>query len=234
MVKNSSFAHQRTYALKNIISGVIIGGLVGILIGFLHITGIFIIPGLRALFLAIPLNEIILGALLGIIVGALIGASSTLFFTENINATYVPEARATKQSIHDDSKNATLQMKEEQLNIAKKWVQTGDVKIHRENFTEEKSFTVPVTREELVIEKTELASDGPEHKDAPTEVIRIPLSEEQVEFTKHRVTLEDVSIYKQHIEDIQHIEETLKREEAKVKVSGSPLVEDKSNSPKPK
>jgi uncharacterized protein (TIGR02271 family) len=57
----------------------------------------------------------------------------------------------------------------------------------------------------------------------PTDTIRILLNEEQVEFTtKHRVALEGVSIYKQQIEDIKHIEETLKREEPKVIISGSP------------
>ncbi|MBB6216569.1 uncharacterized protein (TIGR02271 family) [Anaerosolibacter carboniphilus] len=234
MLKNSSVAHQRTYTLKDIISGVILGGLVGILVGFLHSTSILIIPGLNTVFSAIPVNEIISGALLGIILGGLMGGAWILYSTENINAEYVPETRTTKQSINDDSKNVTLQIKEEQLDIAKKWVKTGDVKIYKENFTEEKSFTVPVMHEELIIEKKTLASDRPEHKDAPTEVIRIPLSEEQVEFTKYRVTLEDVSIYKQHIEDIKHIEATLKRDEAKVKVSGSPRVRDKSNSSKTK
>jgi uncharacterized protein (TIGR02271 family) len=124
-----------------------------------------------------------------------------------------------------DSKNVTLQFKEEQLDLAKKWIQTGEVKIYREYFTEERSFTVPVKREELVIEK-KIASATPEHKDVPTEVIRILLSEEQVEFTKHRVALEDVLIYKQQIEDIKHIEETLRREEPKVIISGSPRVRD--------
>jgi len=87
-------------------------------------------------------------------------------------------------------------------------------------------LTVPVTREELVIEKKNLSSSTPEHKNVPTEVIHILLSEEQVEFTKHRVALEDVSIYKQQIEDIKHVEETLKREEPKVKISGAPKVSD--------
>lgn len=118
------------------------------------------------------------------------------------------------ESIYD-SKEVTLQIKEEQLNLAKKWMQTGEVKIYRDSFTEEKSFTVPVEREELVIEKKTLASTTQEHIDGPTEVIRIRLSEEQVKFTKHRVALEDVSIYKQEIEDIKHIEETLKKEELK-------------------
>lgn len=143
---------------------------------------------------------------------------------------YVPETSIQQQNMCDDSKDVTLQIKEEQLDIAKKWIQTEEVNIYRETFIEEKSFTVPVKREELVIEKKDLASATWEQKDAPTEVIRIPLSEEKVEFTKHRVALEDVSIYKQQIEDIKHIEETLKREEPKVRISGSPKVRDESNS----
>lgn len=126
----------------------------------------------------------------------------------------------------EDNKDVTLQIKEEQLDIAKKWIKTRDVKVYRETFSEEKNFTVPVIREELVIEKTSLPYDNLEKKDSETEIIRIPISEEQVEFTKHKVTLEDVSIYKEQIEDIHHIEETLKKEKAKVKISGSPRVRD--------
>ncbi|MFL0250944.1 YsnF/AvaK domain-containing protein [Clostridium neuense] len=112
---------------------------------------------------------------------------------------------------------ATFQIKEEQLDIAKKWIQTGDVKIHREILSEKKNFTVPVEREELVIEKKSTEAE-------PVQIIRIPISEEKVEFSKHKVILEDVSIYKQQIDDIKHIEETLKKEKPKVKISGSPSV----------
>ncbi|MBX4259505.1 YsnF/AvaK domain-containing protein [Clostridium estertheticum] len=114
---------------------------------------------------------------------------------------------------------ATFQIKKEQLDIAKEWLQTGEVNIYRETFTEEKTFTVPVKREELVIKKKVLVSDNSEIKNMPTEIIRIPLSEEHVEFTKQKVNLEEVSIYKQQIQDIKHIEETLKREALKVKIS---------------
>jgi len=112
-----------------------------------------------------------------------------------------------------DNNYVTLQIKEEQLILAKKWLQTGDVKIYRETLIEEKCFTVPVERQELVIEKTIHVPTTSAQNDSPAEVIRISLSEEQVKFTKHWVPLEDVSIYKQQIEDILHIEETLKREE---------------------
>ncbi|WP_123053187.1 YsnF/AvaK domain-containing protein [Clostridium sp. JN-1] len=122
--------------------------------------------------------------------------------------------------------NATLQIKKEQLDIAKKWIQTGNVKTHKETFTEEKNFTIPIVHEELIIEKKTFASADAQHKNSSTEFIRIPLSEEQVEFVKHKVILEDVSIYKQQVKDIQHIKETLKKEEAKVKVSRSPSVVD--------
>jgi len=53
---------------------------------------------------------------------------------------------------------ATLQIKKEQLDIAKKWIKTGEVNIYRELITEEKNFTIPVIREELVIKKKVLSS----------------------------------------------------------------------------
>ncbi len=225
MAKNLQDAHHKTYISKEIITGVIIGGLVGILFGYLLKTNILIIRGVSSVFSSISFYEIMGGASLGIVIGGLIGGLSTSSFTENIFSEYVPETSTPKQSTYD-YENVTLQIKEEQLDLAKKLIQTGEVKIYREYFTEEKSFTVPVKREELVIEKKKLSTGTPEHKDGPTEIIRILLSEEQVEFTKHKVALEDVSIYKQQLEDIKQVEETLKREELKIKISGSPLVKD--------
>ncbi|MBC8063118.1 MAG: YsnF/AvaK domain-containing protein [Clostridiaceae bacterium] len=135
--------------------------------------------------------------------------------------------------VPQESENVTFKVKQEEFDIAKKWVETGEVKVYRETFKLEKSFTVPVIREELVIEKKSLTSDIGKNKDVPPEVIRIPLSEEEVKFTKHRINLEDVSIYKEQVEYIKHIEETLKHEEPKVKIFGSPKVRDKSNTKLP-
>lgn len=128
------------------------------------------------------------------------------------------------EKISSSQNKATLQIKEEQLDIAKKWIQTGDVKIHKEIFSEEKNFTIPIQHEELVIEKKFIASDTSKDKDSEAQIIRIPLTEEQVEFSKHKVTLEDITIYKHQIEGIEHIEETLKKEKPKIKISGSPSV----------
>ncbi|EQB88887.1 uncharacterized protein (TIGR02271 family) [Clostridium punense] len=135
----------------------------------------------------------------------------------------------SSNTLHEaDSLQGMIQIKEEQLDIAKRWVETGDVKIYKETYTKEKSFTVPVTCEELIIEKITFPSSNTGDQEVEKEVIRIPLSEEQIEFRKKNVALENVSVYKEKIEEIKHIEETLNKERAKLKISGSPQIIDES------
>ncbi|KZL91331.1 YsnF/AvaK domain-containing protein [Clostridium magnum] len=119
-----------------------------------------------------------------------------------------------------DDINVTLQLREEQLDIAKKWIKTGDVDIHKEILTEEKNLTVPISKEVLVIEKKCLNKDSDEN----IEVIRIPVREEQIDISKHWVVLEDVHVYKNRFEENEHIEETLKKEKLHLKTKGNPVI----------
>jgi uncharacterized protein (TIGR02271 family) len=119
---------------------------------------------------------------------------------------------------------ARIHLHEEELDITKKRVQTSEVKIHKEVVTEQKTIIVPVTREELVIEKTVLSAADSTQPDGQIEVIRIPLSEERIEITKHPITLEDVNYYTNSYEEIQHIEETVKREYLHVDTVGHPKI----------
>jgi len=233
MAKNLLAAHQETTIDAGIIPGFIIGGFIGLLIGYLDKSNILSIPGFNTIFSTLPFDEIIGGTIAGVIIGGVVGGLLALSSPQKINTDHSSEISTPKQSVSNDRENVTVQMKEEQLHLAKKWIQTGEVKIYRETFNEEKSFTVPVEREELVIEKKALASATQEHREGPTEVIRIRLSEEQVEFTKHKVALEDVSIYKQEIEEIKRIEETLKKEALRVNISGSAKVSDEIDSVHP-
>lgn len=120
-----------------------------------------------------------------------------------------------------DSLQGTIEIKEEQLDIAKKWVQTGGVKIYKETYTKEKSFTIPITCEELIIEKATFSSEDLHDLKEEKEIIKIPLSEEQIEFRKKTVVLENVSVQKEKIEEIKHFEEILKKEKVKLKISGN-------------
>ncbi len=114
-----------------------------------------------------------------------------------------------------------FQLHEERLDISKEIVETTTVNIHKETFTEEKTFTVPVSREELVIEKKFLAEDK-------TEAIRIPIKEERVEIVKHPVALEDVTYHIEEFQENKFITETLKKERLKVQTEGSAVVIDKA------
>ncbi|WP_160672046.1 YsnF/AvaK domain-containing protein [Clostridium sp. C8-1-8] len=130
--------------------------------------------------------------------------------------------------MNDNLQDISIKLKEEQLDLAKEWIKTGDVKIYKELLSEEKVFSIPIQLEVLIIEKTSVDNCNKKNHYNPEDLICIPLSEERVDFSKHMVKLEDVSVYKQQFEELVHIEETLKHEEAKVKISGSPVVIDNS------
>lgn len=136
----------------------------------------------------------------------------------NKNVSYINNYKNLKQVA--TKTDTTLKLHEEQLDIMKKWVQTANVDIHKEVSTEEKTLLVPVTREELVIEKKPLDEESNEN----TEVIRIPIREEQIEVIKHWVVLEDVQVHKHQFQENKCIEETLKKEKLHIETTGNPRV----------
>jgi uncharacterized protein (TIGR02271 family) len=129
-----------------------------------------------------------------------------------------------KPSIDSDNQVQKLQLHEEQLDISKTWIQTGEITVRREVVTEIKRIEVPVVREELVIEKKILDAKSLDQQAEHTETIRIPISEERIEITKQLTALEDISIYKNTFEEIVQIDETLRKEILNVNTTGSPIV----------
>ncbi len=126
----------------------------------------------------------------------------------------------SKVKTTDDS--AKLLLRKEKLDITKNRVQKGEVELGKEIIEERKEVDVPVSREEVVIERKSLnneSSDSP-ISCACDETIRIPVSEERVDVNKNTVVTGEVSAHKRSIEDTRHIDETLKREEAIVNKTG--------------
>ena len=81
-----------------------------------------------------------------------------------------------------EQSDKTLKLREEVLDIAKKQVPSVLLRFIK-NSPDEQTITVPVRREEMVIEKIAI-HDG--IKEEP-EIMRIPLMEEHVEVVKHPV-----------------------------------------------
>lgn len=166
-------------------------------------------------------------SLLGIIISFIIGAILRVLYESYPADQAVKKdtsAEFPKQSILEDEN--VLELHEEQLDISKKRIQTAKVITHKEIVTEEKNIMVPVTREELVIEKTVFDPDNPNDVEGQTETIRIPISEEDIDIVKHKVELEDVSVYNNEYEENQQIKETLKKEKLNIKTTGKAKVID--------
>lgn len=136
----------------------------------------------------------------GLVLGAIVWG---IIYTINAKRNFEEPSKKT-----NEIKEQTIQLREEQLDIKKERVQTADVKIHKEVVKEQKTFTVPIKREEMVIEA------GNE------EELRIPLKEEEVEINKHPVRVNDVSITKRQIEEMKQIKKKLKKETVYVDVEG--------------
>ncbi|MBA3658608.1 MAG: YsnF/AvaK domain-containing protein [Gemmatimonadales bacterium] len=115
-----------------------------------------------------------------------------------------------------------LELHEEQLDIEKEQVQAGEVRLRKEVVTEQRNIEVPVTREEVVIERRP-AGD----RQASTtglgegEEIRIPLMEEQVNVEKHAVVREEVSLGKRQVKETKQVSDTVRREEARIETQGN-------------
>lgn len=197
-----------TSVQNTIVYGAVIGGILGLATGILDIIGFWAIPEfLRTI--DSPLMIVLTGTTIGALIGGGIGG---------INGLRVPQADTNK----DDVK---LQIREEQLDITKNTLQTGEVITHKEFLIEEKHIVVPVAREELVIEKKTFdaeAGNAVEH----TETMRIPISEEQIIVTKKPEILNEVLMYKRKTHEHKPVEASVKKEKVHVEMTGNPRSKD--------
>lgn len=163
--------------------------------------------------------------------------------SDNINA---DEESEHSQSVSEDafaprvtnqaevsSDRDKIQLKEEQLNINKEEVHTGEVSVHKETVHDVETIDVPVEREPIVVEN-KVDSDGASHSaDALVEEdsIIIPIKEEKITVHKEPVIKEEVHIKKERVQDIEHISENVRREEIDVDTNGQANFSEKEEKP---
>jgi uncharacterized protein (TIGR02271 family) len=129
-----------------------------------------------------------------------------------------------RDNIKDTEEEGTLQLREEQLDVNKNRVQAGEVTLVKDVVEEQKSMDVPVTHEEVVIERRSLDNRNSDSPITSGENIRIPVSEEHVDVDKHTVLTGEISAHKHDVEETRHIEETVRKEEAHVDSTGDTKV----------
>jgi uncharacterized protein (TIGR02271 family) len=127
-----------------------------------------------------------------------------------------------------DSYDRVIQLREEVLHADKETVRAGDVKVGKRVKTERKSVTVPIEREEVVIERR--AVDRPDKNGSiKAEEIRIPVSAEKVTARKETVLTEEVKIGKKTVTDTRKVEGDVRHEELVVETAGKAKVRQADN-----
>jgi len=128
--------------------------------------------------------------------------------------------RATAHAVAETGR--TMQLKEEELHVSKRKVPAGEVEVRKEVVTEQRQITVPVQREEVVIERR--PASGATGGQIRAEEIRIPVSEEKVDVRKETVVKEEVSVGKRKVTGSETVGGTVRKEEVKVESTGDARV----------
>jgi len=140
-----------------------------------------------------------------------------------------PAVNYERSRMVDDVKpgaGQTIELKEEELHANKTPVQTGEVQVHKEVITENRTIDVPVTREEVVIERhaVDRPATGADFADRD-QTLRIPVMEEQVNVEKTAVVREEIEIGKRSVSDTQRVSGDVRREEARIDRDGDVKVD---------
>jgi uncharacterized protein (TIGR02271 family) len=238
-------------AASGAIGGGVAGGVMGLLagIGALAIPGIgpIVAGGVLASTLAGAGIGAAAGGLLGALVGMGVPEEDAKYFEEGVRAggilvtveagTRKEEARqillgrgadleassgtAITRDSGSDEDTQRVELREERLRAEKERVQAGEVRVRKEVVTEEKTIDVPVTREEVVVERHpvtggKLADEGI----GEDEEIRIPVMEEEVRVEKTPVVKEEVTLSKRQVQETRQVSDTVRREEARIEQTG--------------
>jgi uncharacterized protein (TIGR02271 family) len=146
------------------------------------------------------------------------------FLGFNVGNDNTDNDNADKGNMKDKKEEGTLQLREEQLNVDKSRVQVGEVTLSKDIVEEQKSMDVPVTHEEVIIERKSFDNKQSDSPITAGESISIPVSEERVNVGKQTVLTGEISAHKQDVEETKHIEETVKQEEAHIDSTGEAKI----------
>ena len=144
---------------------------------------------------------------------------------ENKAATHTTDAAATerKAGVADDAPAARtnndgeLIRSEEQLNVNKERVATGEARLRKYVVTDTETVEVPVEREEVRVERTPInAEDAKNYNGAisgDSEEASVTLHEERVDVNKETVPVEKINLKKDTVRDTETHTEELRKEQ---------------------
>ncbi len=135
----------------------------------------------------------------------------------NNTASYAATATATPTQDVTAAGQQRIQLLGEVLRVHKDRISRGEVRIRKEVVTEQQTIQVPVTREELVIERIPVTGQTtPAGTIGDSNEIRIPLTEERASAEKQTLVREEVAVGKRAVEEVREVGGAVRHEELQV------------------
>jgi len=117
-----------------------------------------------------------------------------------------------------------LELLEEELDVQKRQVKAGEVRVRKEVVTESRQVEVPVSREELVIERRPATGRAVDTPIGDDEEIRVPLMAEEVNVDKHTRVREELEVGKRRVDETRTVRDDVRHEEAAIDTQGDATV----------
>jgi len=147
--------------------------------------------------------------------------------TGTVPSTTPAMSSATTRTMTEPTRAATsgertMELHSEELTPVKERVQTGEVEVRKEVVTENRNISVPVTREEVVVERHPVDRRPADRADFREEdkTIRVPVTEERVSVEKQPVVTEEVTVGTRAVRDTEQVSGTVRHEEARIEREG--------------
>lgn len=126
--------------------------------------------------------------------------------------------RVTDTEFAED--NAHLDLRQEELDIHKNRVETGDVVLHKDIIEEEQVVNVPVSHDQVVIERRSIDNEPSSEPISEEETVHIPVTAEKIDVDKHTVVTGEISAHKRSVQETEQVRDVLHKEVADVEVHG--------------
>ena len=124
----------------------------------------------------------------------------------------IKNAETLSERVLDVNNSTHLTLHEEQLAVSKREVSAGELDIHKHVKEEYVEKSIPVAREEIVVERRPYSGPDSERIPEKDEIARVLLYREEVVTTKRLVPTEEVVVTKNEVTDQQTVEATLRSE----------------------
>jgi uncharacterized protein (TIGR02271 family) len=121
------------------------------------------------------------------------------------------------------SQTEQMELHEEVVDVDTNSVKSGEINIDKRTVTDKEEFDVPVTKQEVNIERRPVNKVSEKGKTAGAytekDEIHVPVFEEKVDVDKKDVIKEEIVVNKKDVKENVHVHENVRREEAEIKDS---------------